>query len=55
MVNYYYQFNNTEEVVCYFNIVDEATSNYGCFVVDDFRANLDEIPAGTVIASSEIR
>ncbi|MBR1867022.1 MAG: hypothetical protein IJ800_00370 [Clostridia bacterium] len=50
MVYYRYQFDNAEEMTCYFEIVDDAVNNYGCFVVDDFRVNLDALPVGAVDA-----
>ncbi|MBO4572675.1 MAG: FIVAR domain-containing protein [Clostridia bacterium] len=53
MVYYYYQFDNAEEIQCYFEVDDYATGNYyGCFVVDDFRVNLNSTPAG-VAATDE--
>ena len=40
---YYYQYNGVE-VECFFRVVDNSVSNYGCFVVDDFRVNLESAP-----------
>ncbi len=50
MVYYYYQFDNKEDISCYFEIVDDATDNYGCFVVDDFRTNIKAVPDDAVKA-----
>ncbi|MDE7464688.1 MAG: hypothetical protein K2M48_06630, partial [Clostridiales bacterium] len=52
MVQYYYQFDNTEEISCYFEVVDKATGDYGCIVMDDFRVNLDVAPDGAVLGSA---
>ena len=49
MHSYYYQYNGPE-VNCFFRIVDDSTSNYGCFVVDDFRVNLESAPDGFIPA-----
>ena len=49
MYAYYYQYTG-EEANCYFRVVDNSTSNYGCFVVDDFRANLESAPEGFIAA-----
>jgi len=46
---YFYQYGGTE-VECFFRVVDNSTSDYGCFVVDDFRVNLDAAPEGYVAA-----
>ena len=47
MYAYFYQF--TEETTdCYFKVVDNSVSNYGCFVVDDFRVNLESAPEGFI-------
>ena len=43
MFAYYYQYQG-ETADCFFRVVDDSTSNYGCFVVDDFRANLESAP-----------
>ena len=45
MYAYCYQYTG-ETTECYFRVVDNSTSNYGCFVVDDFRANLTTRPEG---------
>ena len=42
---YYYEYTG-ETADCFFRVVDNSTSNYGCFVVDDFRVNLDTAPEG---------
>ncbi len=42
---YYYQYTG-EEADCFFRVVDNSNSDYGCFVVDDFRANLTSAPDG---------
>lgn len=52
MVQYYYQFDNTEEMSCYFEVVDNATNNYGCVVMDDFRVNLANAPENAVLGSA---
>ncbi len=46
---YYYQYEG-EEVECFFKVVDNSNSDYGCFVVDDFRVNLDTAPEGYLVA-----
>ena len=46
---YYYQYTG-ETADCFFRVVDNSTSNYGCFVVDDFRANLESAPEGFIAA-----
>ncbi len=52
MVHYYYQADNAEETSCYFEVVDNATGDYGCVVMDDFRVNLDAAPEGAVLGSA---
>ena len=49
MYAYFYQYNG-ETTDCFFRVVDDSTSNYGCFVVDDFRANLESAPEGFIAA-----
>lgn len=49
MFAYYYQYTG-ETTECYFRVVDDSVSNYGCFVVDDFRANLESAPEGFIPA-----
>ena len=49
MFSYYYQYTG-ESVECFFRVVDNSVSNYGCFVVDDFRVNLDSAPEGYIAA-----
>ena len=49
MYAYYYQYTG-EETECFFRVVDNSTSNYGCFVVDDFRVNLEAAPEGFIAA-----
>ncbi|MBQ6883057.1 MAG: hypothetical protein IJO25_01730, partial [Clostridia bacterium] len=49
MYAYFYQYKG-ETVDCFFRVVDNSTSNYGCFVVDDFRANLESAPEGFIAA-----
>ena len=49
MFAYYYQYTG-ETADCFFRVVDDSTSNYGCFVVDDFRANLEKAPEGFIAA-----
>ena len=45
MYAYFYQYMG-ETADCFFRVVDNSTSNYGCFVVDDFRVNLESAPEG---------
>ena len=49
MNSYYYQYQGVE-VNCFFRVVDNSTGDYGCFVVDDFRVNLDSAPEGYIAA-----
>lgn len=49
MYAYYYQYTG-ETTACFFRVVDDSVSNYGCFVVDDFRANLESAPEGFIAA-----
>ena len=49
MFAYYYQYTG-ETTDCFFRVVDNSVSNYGCFVVDDFRANLESAPEGFIAA-----
>ena len=49
MFAYFYQYTG-ETVDCFFRVVDNSTANYGCFVVDDFRANLESAPEGFIAA-----
>lgn len=49
---YYYQYNGVE-VNCFFRIVDNSTGGYGCFVVDDFRVNLESAPEGFIPADTQ--
>ena len=49
MFAYYYQYTG-DTADCFFRVVDNSTSNYGCFVVDDFRVNLDSAPEGFIEA-----
>lgn len=46
---YFYKYGGPE-VNCFFRVVDNSTSNYGCFVVDDFRVNLVDAPEGFIAA-----
>ena len=46
---YYYQYNGVE-VECFFRVVDNSTSDYGCFVVDNFKVNLESAPEGYIPA-----
>ena len=46
---YFYQYTG-ETAECFFRVVDDSVSNYGCFVVDDFRANLEAAPEGFIPA-----
>ncbi|MBR2929949.1 MAG: FIVAR domain-containing protein [Clostridia bacterium] len=45
MNSFYYQYVGVE-VECFFRVVDNSTGDYGCFVVDDFRVNLEAAPEG---------
>ena len=47
MYAYFYQYTG-ETADCFFRVVDNSTGNYGCFVVDDFRANLESAPEGFI-------
>ena len=49
MYAYFYQYAG-ETVECFFRVVDDSVSNYGCFVVDDFRVNLESAPEGFIPA-----
>ena len=49
MYAYYYQYTGAE-TECFFRVVDDSVSNYGCFVVDDFRVNLESAPEGFIPA-----
>ncbi|MBQ3495192.1 MAG: hypothetical protein IJN78_00020 [Clostridia bacterium] len=49
MYAYYYQYTG-ETTACFFRVYDNSVSNYGCFVVDDFRANLESAPEGFIAA-----
>ena len=46
---YFYQYTG-ETTECFFRVVDNSISNYGCFVVDDFRVNLEIAPEGYIAA-----
>ncbi len=49
MYAYFYQYTG-EDAECFFRVVDNSVSNYGCFVVDDFRVNLEGAPEGFIAA-----
>ena len=49
MYAYYYQYTG-EETDCFFRVVDDSVSGYGCFVVDDFRVNLEVAPEDFIAA-----
>ena len=49
MYAYFYQYTG-ETAECFFRVVDDSVSNYGCFVVDDFRVNLESAPEGFIAA-----
>ena len=49
MFAYYYQYTG-EDTECFFRVVDNSTGNYGCFVVDDFRVNLEAAPEDFIAA-----
>lgn len=49
MHSYYYQYRG-ETADCFFRVVDNSTSDYGCFVVDAFEANLESAPEGYIEA-----
>lgn len=46
---YYYQYQDAD-ADCFFRVVDNSQSDYGCFVVDDFRVNLENAPEGFIAA-----
>lgn len=46
---YFYKYTG-ETAECFFRVVDDSVSNYGCFVVDDFRVNLESAPEGFIAA-----
>ena len=46
---YYYQYVG-EETDCFFRVVDNSTGDYGCFVIDDFRVNLESAPENFIPA-----
>ncbi|MBQ8584600.1 MAG: hypothetical protein IJ488_08370 [Clostridia bacterium] len=46
---YFYQYTG-EETECFFRVVDNSAGDYGCFVVDDFRVNLESAPEGFIEA-----
>lgn len=49
MNSYYFQYQGLE-VDCFFRVVDNSTGDYGCFVVDDFRVNMESAPDGYIPA-----
>ena len=49
MYAYYYQYTG-DTTDCFFRVVDDSVSGYGCVVVDDFRVNLDSAPEGFIAA-----
>ena len=49
MNSYFYQYNG-ETSDCFIRVVDNSTGDYGCFVVDDFRVNLESAPEGYIAA-----
>lgn len=49
MYAYFYQYTG-DETECFFRVVDDSVANYGCFVVDDFRVNLESVPEGFIAA-----
>ena len=50
MYAYFYQYTG-ETTDCFFRVVDDANGGpYGCFVVDDFRVNLESAPEGYIAA-----
>ncbi len=55
LVDYYYTFNLAEDCECYFEVVDNSTSNYGCFVLDGVEVNCAEAPAGYNLAKNQIQ
>ena len=46
---YFYQYQG-EEADCFLRVVDDSTGDYGCFVVDDFRVNLEAAPENHIPA-----
>lgn len=49
MYAYYYQYTG-DTTDCFFRVVDDSVSGYGCVVVDDFRVNLESAPEGFIAA-----
>ena len=49
MYAYFYKYEGMT-TDCFFRVVDDSVSNYGCFVVDDFRVNLEGAPEGFIAA-----
>ena len=49
-MNGYFYYYEGAETDCFFRVVDNSTGDYGCFVVDDFRANQTVAPEGFVQA-----
>ena len=50
MYTYFYQYTG-ETADCFFRVVDDANCGpYGCFVIDDFRVNLESAPEGSIAA-----
>lgn len=49
MYAYFYQYNGAT-MDCFFRVVDNSVSNYGCLVLDDFRVNLTSAPDGFIQA-----
>ena len=49
MNSYFYQYQGIA-VECFFRVVDNSTSDYGCFVVDAFEVNLENAPEGYIAA-----
>ena len=56
LIPYGYRFSNSEEINCYIRVVDEASSGWGCFAVDDFVTYYpaDETLAGAVSAINAV-
>ena len=46
---FFYQYTG-ESADFFFRVVDDSTGDYGCFVIDDFRVNLDKAPEGFIAA-----
>ena len=53
LVDYYYTFSLEEDCECYFEVVDNSTGNYGCFVLDGVEINCS-VPANYTLATNQL-